>query len=376
MSLTSFPFEVDYFLPRAGRASPPLAYFLTHAHADHLTGLPPSPTFPAPIYTTPLTARLAHLLTSTPASCFHPLPFQTPTRLSDTGLTVTLYPTHHCPGSCMVLVQGPFGNVLHTGDFRHTPSFLPRALPPITTLFLDVTYNHPTFSFPSLEKATSQILSLIQTALSSDSDVLLIIDTLGKEPLLLSLARSLQQPLVVHPSRYSILQNILPPTQLASSFTTQAPPTAHVRIIPRWQATARYRESKRTTHRKATIILPSGCYHRGNLSLHPDVKQVVYSSHSDFEELEQFVQAIKPGRVRPTPETAGYDAKDGLIRDPAHWFRHLTSEHGPPAELRDTPTCSNRRNETKTRASRCSMREVMAAAGGVNASPGVTMRKK
>ena len=56
----------------------------------------------------------------------------------------------HMQGAVMFLFEGPFGRILHTGDFRWEADFLADMLqhPALTcaaidTLFLDNTYAHP-----------------------------------------------------------------------------------------------------------------------------------------------------------------------------------------------------------------------------------------
>ncbi|GJJ13465.1 hypothetical protein Clacol_007719 [Clathrus columnatus] len=55
------------------------------------------------------------------------LPLNTPTRIelsNDVAVTLTLLDANHCPGSVMFLIEGPEGNILHTGDMRAEPAFL------------------------------------------------------------------------------------------------------------------------------------------------------------------------------------------------------------------------------------------------------------
>jgi mRNA degradation ribonuclease J1/J2 len=51
-------------------------------------------------------------------------------------LTVRLIDANHCPGAVMFFMQGSFGNLLHTGDFRVHPNMLDPEGPLAEVFFL------------------------------------------------------------------------------------------------------------------------------------------------------------------------------------------------------------------------------------------------
>lgn len=95
---------------------------------------------------------------------------------------VTFFDANHCPGSVMVLLQGYFGTVLHTGDMRFNAQMIPQnpqLYPPelrnesldgcsihIDELILDNTYCDPIFRFPDREEAFVSDTARIRPPLS------------------------------------------------------------------------------------------------------------------------------------------------------------------------------------------------------------------
>ena len=87
-------------------------------------------------------------------------------------VTITFFDANHCPGSIMMLFEGPMGRVFHTGDFRFTPKFFnyTKLFPKvdednnglglamdIDVLICDGTFSDPNYVFQSQSEAYSQI---------------------------------------------------------------------------------------------------------------------------------------------------------------------------------------------------------------------------
>jgi hypothetical protein len=146
------------------RAPDVRAYVLSHFHSDHHAGLDAG--FPwdnargAKLWCSPVTAALVvHTLGVDPAHVVA-VPFDTPTPLPGTGVTLTLVPANHCPGAAMMLLDTGARRVLHCGDMRFSPAMLAnRTLAAargsggggsgsgIDEVLLDTTYAHPRHVF-------------------------------------------------------------------------------------------------------------------------------------------------------------------------------------------------------------------------------------
>ncbi|KAG6821224.1 hypothetical protein H0H93_004046 [Arthromyces matolae] len=166
--LQGMPIAVDAF--RYGSIPGVTAYFLTHAHSDHYTNLA-SNWKSGPIYCSEGTANLIDHMLSVDRKWLHPLPYDVPTEIPNTGgVHVTLIEANHCPGSCLFFFEGcqtvnagdssfrsPFlgsskiFRYLHCGDFRASPRHV---LHPavkgkrIDHVYLDTTYLDPKYTFP------------------------------------------------------------------------------------------------------------------------------------------------------------------------------------------------------------------------------------
>ncbi|XP_076598209.1 5' exonuclease Apollo [Chaetodon auriga] len=271
-------------------------FFLSHMHSDHTVGLT-STWSNRPIYCSPTTATLLRLKLQVKEQWIHPLelgePYLLP--LDDIGkerLTVTLIDANHCPGAVMFLFEGYFGSILYTGDFRYTPSMLRepclRTNTTIDVLYLDNTNCDPNRTLPSRQRATQQIKEIIRS--HPNHSVVIGLYALGKECLLLELAMEFKTWIEVSFERMETLKAL----ELPDVFTTD-PGAGRIRVVE--QSAICYASLLQWNKEQPTLaILPTS---RPLVSFHPNVHVVPYSDHSSYQELEDFVSALKPTSVIP-----------------------------------------------------------------------------
>ncbi|KAI0889881.1 DRMBL-domain-containing protein [Annulohypoxylon maeteangense] len=152
------------------------AYFLSHFHSDHYIGLTANWSH-GPIYCSKVTGSLVKNQLRTAAKWVKELEFEETVEIPGTeGVTVTMIPANHCPGSSLFLFEKTIGKgprkqrILHCGDFRackaHVshPSLKPDILDTVSgkikqqkidVCYLDTTYLNPRYSFPPQDDVIS-----------------------------------------------------------------------------------------------------------------------------------------------------------------------------------------------------------------------------
>jgi len=176
-----------------------VAYFLSHFHSDHYSGLGPSWRRGLVFCSAP-TARLVSSVLSVPPQLVVSL--DVGVRISVDGWSVTAVDANHCPGAVQFLFASPGPSAeryVHTGDFRYTESMTRDAnlleFVRADAVFLDTTYCNPKFTFPSQEDSVDYVVNAIKRVKDESSvsgeRVLCLIATyaVGKERILLEVAR-------------------------------------------------------------------------------------------------------------------------------------------------------------------------------------------
>ncbi|KAL3624719.1 hypothetical protein CASFOL_031387 [Castilleja foliolosa] len=234
----------------------------------------------------------------------------------------------------MYLFRGKFGCKLYTGDFRwektgnrveNARSMLLDAIKneKLDVLYLDNTYCNPTYIFPSREVAAKQIVDIITS--HPNHDIIIGIDSLGKEDLLLYISRTLNIKIWVWPERLQIMHLL----GFHENFTTQTSLT-RVRAVPRYSFSIETLEGLNML--QPTIgIMPSGlpwvspkkkeCSEDISGSAKTNHNEYIfvvpYSDHSCFSEIQEFIELIRPINIR------GIVSSSSCHIDPCYYFDHL-----------------------------------------------------
>ncbi|KAL6536879.1 hypothetical protein OROHE_012463 [Orobanche hederae] len=336
------------------------AYFLTHLHADHTAGL--SSTWRRGLlYCSRLSAKLfpckfpgfdLSLLRVLNIGRWYLLSLTAPCSGFATNVYVMAVDAQHCPGSVMYLFRGEFGCKLFTGDFRwekhgnrvdNARSMLLDALKNETLdiLYLDNTYCNPNYIFPSREVAARQVVDIITS--HPNHEIIIAIDSLGKEDLLLHISHTLNIKIWVWPERLQSMHLL----GFHENFTTQTSLT-RVRAVPRYSFSIETLEALNTL-RPTIGIMPSGLpwapkANRNNFAsssknkdpsnkdistcsntqdsaspktYHECIFVVPYSDHSCFSEIQEFIELFRPINIR------GIVSSSSCRIDPCYYFDHL-----------------------------------------------------
>ncbi|XP_015163383.1 DNA cross-link repair protein SNM1 isoform X2 [Solanum tuberosum] len=263
------PFTVDAFC--YGSVKGCSAYFLSHFHADHYIGLTKGWSH-GPIYCTNLTARLLRICLYVSPSFICPLELGTEYSLN--GIKITMLDANHCPGAALIHFRLPNGQCyLHTGDFRASKlmqSYPVLASQRINILYLDTTYCNPKYRFPSKEDVLEFVVGVTRRYLNNHPKTIVVVGaySIGKEHVYSAISKAL-----------GILQRYLASQDGQYTSMLSFRPTG-------WT----YSE---TIGENLNLIKPTS---KGNITIYG----VPYSEHSNFIELQEFVQFLRPEKIIPT----------------------------------------------------------------------------
>ncbi|KAI5358239.1 Putative RNA recognition motif domain, metallo-beta-lactamase, RNA-binding domain superfamily [Septoria linicola] len=202
--VAEFPdIRIDYFRQtQSQHQRPPLAYFLSHVHSDHLQGLESLKQIF--IWCSPATREILLRLEKYPhrmnfaqgilesrqqtyrhlKKLLRPIPLETPTEIElvpGRSIRVTLLDANHCVGAVMFLIEGDGKAILYTGDIRaevwwvnaliRNPVMVSyarhgksKAQKQLDTIYLDTTFAHKSDRyrhFPTKAEGISELLEKV-----------------------------------------------------------------------------------------------------------------------------------------------------------------------------------------------------------------------
>ena len=147
--------------------------YISHAHTDHTAA------HKRPILT-PATAILLRKLLrrSEPCTLEYGEEYHTP------RYALTLYPSGHCLGSALALVQckATGERVLYTGDFRvkPNPTAEPLATVPCDVLIMESTYGREDYVFPAQEEVLERLFAAVANWLEAGGVPVVLAYRMGK----------------------------------------------------------------------------------------------------------------------------------------------------------------------------------------------------
>ncbi|KHG17105.1 hypothetical protein F383_21615 [Gossypium arboreum] len=301
------------------------AYFLSHFHSDHYSGLSFSWS-KGIIFCSHLTSLLLIQTLKIPPHFVFPLPLNDPVVVD--GCEVILVDANHCPGAVQFLFKvptrnGSFERYVHTGDCRFCNSMKLNSylndFVGCDAIFLDTTYCNPKFVFPSQEESVDYVVSVVDRIGKEfkEKKVLFLVATyvVGKEKILVEVARRCKRKIFVDGRKMEIL-NVL--GYGGDKVFTVDESESNVHVVgwnvlgetwpyfrPNFVRMKEIMEEK--GYEKIVGFVPTGWTYeikRNKFAVRSkdsiEIHLVPYSEHSNYDELREYVKFLKPKKVIPT----------------------------------------------------------------------------
>lgn len=299
LKLRELPICVDCFVGQYN--SDKFLHFLSHVHADHIVGLKRNVSYK--VYCSAVSAALIKQKVDISIDSIVILNEFQPYILHHQELiiSVTLIPANHCPGSSMFIFKSKSCRILYTGDFRFDDELSNIGMPfwgpttdPINTLYLDNTYCEPACTFSSRE---SNIEDIIKICNDHESFKIYIgINWVGHERLLLSVAKSLNENIVVSEAQFKVFEIL----KLENVFTTDRN-LGRIYAIPSHSLSNKFLGTVRKNNENIIGILPTArmCHSKFKTRHKEGIFTIEYSNHSCYSEIVKFVKQVSPQRIYP-----------------------------------------------------------------------------
>lgn len=241
--------------------------------------------------------------------------------------------------------NGKCERYVHTGDFRFSNAMKSEPLlvefVGADAVFLDTTYCHPKFLFPTQEESVAYVADVVGRSGGesdcSNRNVLFLVATyvVGKEKILLELARRFKRKVHVDTRKMAVLR-VLGYGERGEFTEDESETNIHVvgwnvlgETWPYFRPNfVRMKEiMTERGYTKVVGFVPTGWTYevkrnkftvKSKDSLH--IHLVPYSEHSNYDELREYVKFLKPKRVVPT---VGVDVEKTDSKHSAKMMKHF-----------------------------------------------------
>ncbi|KAJ4847523.1 hypothetical protein Tsubulata_003941 [Turnera subulata] len=352
-------FLVDSFRPSSATSTSTTAFFLSHFHSDHYSGLSSSWSHGI-VFCSPLTSSLLTQILKIPPPLVCSIPLGSPVLID--GSEVTLIDANHCPGAVQFLFKVPiskdlsrFETYVHTGDCRFNSEMKndPILLRFVgcNAVFLDTTYCNPKFVFPKQEESVDYVVSVIEKVAGGgkkvggglEKGVLFLVATyvVGKERILLEIARRCKRKVVVDARKMEVLRVL---GYGESGVFTEDENESDVHVVG-WNVLGETWPYFRPNFVKMKEIMvekgyssvvgfvPTGWTYEVKKNKFAvrvkdsfEIHLVPYSEHSSYDELREYVRFLRPKRVIPTVGADVENSDSKHVRKMQKHFAGLVDE--------------------------------------------------
>lgn len=250
---------------------------------------------------------------------------------------VTLLDANHCPGAVMFLFEGPFGCVLHTGDFKYSPTMYKSLSDALNGVRVDVAFVDNTYATSTARTVLStsdtvdRVVNIIRNAPSA-SKIYIGLHKIGKEEILVGLTRALHVRVRVSYRRWQRLRAMdLEHTDWFVRNDESTEDEAYdIEIIHSRGLTKEFIDAQRAKMEGTTIIGISitGMFGPTQTNDTNMFYRVPYSSHTCRDDLRLFMHKLNPACVRASSimSAEGKAALLALCRRPPHTIDDATSD--------------------------------------------------
>jgi Cft2 family RNA processing exonuclease len=269
------------------------AYFLTHLHSDHMAGLARGWNR-GPLYCSTLTAKLLHERLNLDGGVVRVIEPGRPVAVDagSGGFSVTAIEANHCPGALMFHFEWPGRRVLYTGDFRLSDDIRAHAaaLAGVDVAYVDTTYDHPRYVFPSQEVSIARVLELV--AQHMDKEVFLAVYSIGKTKVLQAVVKKFGVPVYVTDQVMRLYR-----AMGLDGLVTRDEDATNLRAYARGYYGKYFPWRHRRFRSTHAVIIPTGWAvdtHSPNGYFF-----VPYSEHCDYPELCEFREILRAKKTVP-----------------------------------------------------------------------------
>lgn len=317
----------DFFEPSVHHCS---AFFLSHAHLDHMNGLNAS--FGELLKQNPDKKMYCSLITKEFFSKMEKshgfdldtlivLDIGVPHLLTvqDQFVTVTLIPAGHCPGSVMFLFEVDDICVLFTGDFRYDAKDISKlkllknpngVVKKINNIYLDTTFAFEEYKdFPSRDQSLQAILTEIKRWFKVDENNIVNLDLPARfayEFVFVLIHELLNIKVHVPSTKIEFYKNI---SDIIGSVTRD--PNSRIHACPNKANCVKAVSKQTLIIRLSTMLFKDSFVLNlgGGLYKNCDASKIniFYATHSSLNELRTFVNYLSPLKITPFVIPDGYN---------------------------------------------------------------------